>query len=894
MFRARAARASSKSTRIQKKSTWITHDRSTWNPCTIHVESLYDPRGLLILVDFHVDIHAIIFNWEEMTKLVEQLGHVFSLALTLHECKRISYREMLTVKRISCIIMSSTLCSFRHENSVARVTWIFSRDRQHLALIETGETSSAEYKVLYTCIYEFTLRRYGCTTVAATSYFVKREIKRAAYVKPADALLYNPRYLHALCTKIRPCLKISASREPAVDQQPSLRSGHKCRRALPCVNFFTKNNNKGNGQFSIEHERFLFENCNFFNKMSSTWGMRSRLLKRSLKKVVKQLIHINNSRSYQQCRSVSGCAENRQVLLPPWRYPKVLLAGFTMIWCCNTTSYSSALTRYLFFYPVTSDATSTRVRLCESVFTSIDQGRRAWRAHQSVNNHSLNVFHPQRKEANSERSPSSQLVTRYKSSRDYSDFINKRPFIHACIIQSGSASDRSCERVRYPRPTKESPDPEKNSLASSPNVALSKGCDDENDDDDAGLRCRLYDALCTWREGNKITCPEREHYSTGTGRSRASDHILDVQQLISHSRTSMALRNIMPKSSPNNAELRLSSHFRGHEQPRCTYLIYYEHIVVDLLYHSLRILDRKASTCWPLGTRTLRRFSSESLDLLLVDARITKGTNKQSPGSGRHSRRRLSSRQKDRSRAYITRLSRRRCIRFYHPRSTGSDQKELIEKESPDGILPKVLKRALVLLLEITFLFNKCLALERFPKEWKKGNLIPIPKPDKDETLAKSYRPICLLSLLEKTFERLIIVRALAVIHKVGHASDSQFGFKVGRSTEDAIVKLLKVSEESNFNYTCAIPLDISGSFDNLWWPSLTNILRARGCSGNIFRVLKGYLHDREVIIQGTHQECSKKVTKGTPQGSIIFGSTAWNLQLDGLLNLIKEKESRL
>ncbi|CAB0041141.1 unnamed protein product, partial [Trichogramma brassicae] len=57
MFRARAARASSKSTRIQKKSTWIgrksvviaffsAHDRSTRNPCMTHVESLYDPHGI--------------------------------------------------------------------------------------------------------------------------------------------------------------------------------------------------------------------------------------------------------------------------------------------------------------------------------------------------------------------------------------------------------------------------------------------------------------------------------------------------------------------------------------------------------------------------------------------------------------------------------------------------------------------------------------------------------------------------------------------------------------------------------------------------------------------------------------------------------------------------------
>uniref|UniRef100_A0ABD2W4A2 Uncharacterized protein n=1 Tax=Trichogramma kaykai TaxID=54128 RepID=A0ABD2W4A2_9HYME len=57
MFRARAVRTSPSSTRIEKKSTWISrksvviaffsaHDRSTWNPCMIHVESLYDPRGI--------------------------------------------------------------------------------------------------------------------------------------------------------------------------------------------------------------------------------------------------------------------------------------------------------------------------------------------------------------------------------------------------------------------------------------------------------------------------------------------------------------------------------------------------------------------------------------------------------------------------------------------------------------------------------------------------------------------------------------------------------------------------------------------------------------------------------------------------------------------------------
>uniref|UniRef100_A0ABD2VZQ7 Uncharacterized protein n=1 Tax=Trichogramma kaykai TaxID=54128 RepID=A0ABD2VZQ7_9HYME len=104
----------------------------------------------------------------------------------------------------------------------------------------------------------------------------------------------------------------------------------------------------------------MFENCNFFNKMSSTWGMRSRLLKRSLKKSSQEYIYIIGP--FCLGMRYRTLLYERQVLLPPWRYPKVLLAGFTMIWCCNTTGYSSALTRYLFFYLATSDATSTCVK----------------------------------------------------------------------------------------------------------------------------------------------------------------------------------------------------------------------------------------------------------------------------------------------------------------------------------------------------------------------------------------------------------------------------------------------------------------------------------------------------------------------------------------------------
>ena len=56
--------------------------------------------------------------------------------------------------------------------------------------------------------------------------------------------------------------------------------------------------------------------------------------------------------------------------------------------------------------------------------------------------------------------------------------------------------------------------------------------------------------------------------------------------------------------------------------------------------------------------------------------------------------------------------------------------------------------------------------------------MVPILKEGKDENLAKSHRPVCLLSILGKTFERLIISKSDEVINKDGYASDRQFGFK--------------------------------------------------------------------------------------------------------------------
>ena len=43
-----------------------------------------------------------------------------------------------------------------------------------------------------------------------------------------------------------------------------------------------------------------------------------------------------------------------------------------------------------------------------------------------------------------------------------------------------------------------------------------------------------------------------------------------------------------------------------------------------------------------------------------------------------------------------------------------------------------------------------------FPSEWKKGNIVPIHKKDGKQNI-KNYRPVSLLQIYRKVFERLIL-----------------------------------------------------------------------------------------------------------------------------------------
>jgi hypothetical protein len=139
-----------------------------------------------------------------------------------------------------------------------------------------------------------------------------------------------------------------------------------------------------------------------------------------------------------------------------------------------------------------------------------------------------------------------------------------------------------------------------------------------------------------------------------------------------------------------------------------------------------------------------------------------------------------------------------------------------------------------------------------------------------------------LLTEYGKIFERLIRRRLFATTEDFH--SRRQYGFISGRSAVSALLKYKETIEESTDKYAATIFIDISGAFDNVWWPAVIKSLQQKGVPRYLLATLKSYLTDRTVTYRDGSVEVSKVCTKGCPQGSVL-GPTLWNSVLDMYLD---------
>ena len=76
-------------------------------------------------------------------------------------------------------------------------------------------------------------------------------------------------------------------------------------------------------------------------------------------------------------------------------------------------------------------------------------------------------------------------------------------------------------------------------------------------------------------------------------------------------------------------------------------------------------------------------------------------------------------------------------------------------------------------------LFNKCLKESCLPDCWKILSVVPVFKNVGERSTAINYRPVSLLSVVSKVFEKFINNRIVGHIEKCGLFSDFQYGLRL-------------------------------------------------------------------------------------------------------------------
>ncbi|CAF4899290.1 unnamed protein product [Pieris macdunnoughi] len=216
------------------------------------------------------------------------------------------------------------------------------------------------------------------------------------------------------------------------------------------------------------------------------------------------------------------------------------------------------------------------------------------------------------------------------------------------------------------------------------------------------------------------------------------------------------------------------------------------------------------------------------------------------------------------------------------------DHSEDIPEVSEDGLHGTVWAQSLKngLFNRFRDLLSDLLRKGIFPNSWKVRQLLLLRKFGKPVDSPSAYRPIVLLPEVGKLFERIIVSRLEKHLQIIGpNLSDTQFGFRCGRSTIDALAKLRDLCEEtvSGGGVVLAVSLDIANAFNTIPWRAIMDGLLYHGVPVYLRHVVGTYLSDRSIIYPSREGWRSYQVQCGVPQGSVL-GPLLWNIGFDAVL----------
>ena len=158
----------------------------------------------------------------------------------------------------------------------------------------------------------------------------------------------------------------------------------------------------------------------------------------------------------------------------------------------------------------------------------------------------------------------------------------------------------------------------------------------------------------------------------------------------------------------------------------------------------------------------------------------------------------------------------------------------------------------------LTFLINSSLKTGVFPSELKLAWVVPIFKAG-DSSALTNYRPISVLTFFAKVFEKIVYNKLLNFISDNNILYDHQYGFRKGRSTQQAIITLVdKITKSQDIgDIVITLLIDLKKAFDTIDHRILLRKLYSYGIRGSMLKWMESYLTDRSqyVVFDGKVSE---------------------------------------